>query len=305
VSYGLSTVYSPFGISSLSSIISYGLSSIVAIDRPGVSSLSSIISYGLSSIVGIDRPGVSSLSSIISYGLSTVGYVTSNTFNREFLPSSIGATGINRNNQIDSVPDAISKIDYAFERLISKPPVPVLYERGTGIYSNIYTTNAFSVTFSNPPAFYFLGHIVPEILYAEISLSYSSGTTPPTTNPYSNINIFTVRTEHRINNPGISNYLSNDGTISIPTTTIIFNGNSNFGQNVFNTITQDNKFIYTYTLYNFSNYSFSNFNPYIFTFRWINNATYPVSNNYYSNYLIFGGYEDGIISYTSNIQMSI
>ena len=74
VRYGLSTVYSPYGISSLSSIMSYGLSSLIeATINPGVSSLSSIVSYGLSSLVaGTINPGVSSLSSIVSYGLSTV-----------------------------------------------------------------------------------------------------------------------------------------------------------------------------------------------------------------------------------------
>ena len=62
------------GVSSLSSIISYGLSTVSAgAINPGVSSLSSIISYGLSSVAaGATNPGVSSLSSIVSYGLSTV-----------------------------------------------------------------------------------------------------------------------------------------------------------------------------------------------------------------------------------------
>jgi hypothetical protein len=68
ISYGLSTVYSPYGVSSLSSIVSYGLSTVYS--PYGVSSLSSIISYGLSTIYS--PYGVSSLSSIISYGLSTV-----------------------------------------------------------------------------------------------------------------------------------------------------------------------------------------------------------------------------------------
>jgi hypothetical protein len=74
ISYGLSSIVGidrP-GTSSLSSIVSYGLSTVAAQPHYGVSSLSSIVSYGLSSIVGIDRPGTSSLSSIVSYGLSTV-----------------------------------------------------------------------------------------------------------------------------------------------------------------------------------------------------------------------------------------
>jgi hypothetical protein len=58
------------GISSLSSIVSYGLSSVVGINRIGVSSLSSIVSYGLSSLRV--APGISSLSSIVSYGLSSL-----------------------------------------------------------------------------------------------------------------------------------------------------------------------------------------------------------------------------------------
>ena len=60
------------GVSSISSIVSYGLSSVVGINATGLSSLSSIVSYGLSSVVGINGPGTSSLSSIVSYGLSSV-----------------------------------------------------------------------------------------------------------------------------------------------------------------------------------------------------------------------------------------
>ena len=68
VSYGLSSVNGGRGISSLSSIVSYGLSTVNG--GGGVSSLSSIVSYGLSSVSG--GMGISSLSSIVSYGLSTV-----------------------------------------------------------------------------------------------------------------------------------------------------------------------------------------------------------------------------------------
>ena len=80
VRYGLSTVYSPYGVSSLSSIMSYGLSSLVAgTINPGVSSLSSIVSYGLSTIsVAARNPGISSLSSIVSYGLSTISVAARN-----------------------------------------------------------------------------------------------------------------------------------------------------------------------------------------------------------------------------------
>ena len=70
VSYGLSTVAAQphTGVSSLSSIVSYGLSTIYS--PYGISSLSSIVSYGLSTVYS--PYGVSSLSSIVSYGLSTV-----------------------------------------------------------------------------------------------------------------------------------------------------------------------------------------------------------------------------------------
>jgi len=73
VSYGLSTVAAQPapGISSLSSIVSYGLSSVNG--GSGISSLSSIVSYGISSVLGKgNAPGISSLSSIVSYGLSSV-----------------------------------------------------------------------------------------------------------------------------------------------------------------------------------------------------------------------------------------
>ena len=83
VSYGLSTVAAQphYGLSSLSSIVSYGLSTVAAKPHIGVSSLSSIVSYGLSTIAAKPHTGVSSLSSIVSYGLSTVWnyFVLSNT----------------------------------------------------------------------------------------------------------------------------------------------------------------------------------------------------------------------------------
>ena len=77
VSYGLSTVgagaINP-GVSSLSSIVAYGLSSIAdGAGGTGTSTLSSIVSYGLSSIAdGAGGTGTSTLSSIVSYGLSSV-----------------------------------------------------------------------------------------------------------------------------------------------------------------------------------------------------------------------------------------
>jgi len=76
VSYGLSTVSGGQGISSLSSIVAYGLSTVNG--GMGISSLSSIVSYGLSSVLGTgNASGISSLSSIVSYGLSSI--INSNT----------------------------------------------------------------------------------------------------------------------------------------------------------------------------------------------------------------------------------
>ena len=82
VSYGLSSLggISGLGLSSLSSIVSYGLSTLSKQPNQGVSSLSSIVSYGLSSLGGLGGPGISSLSSIVSYGLSSlVGITGSNS----------------------------------------------------------------------------------------------------------------------------------------------------------------------------------------------------------------------------------
>ena len=60
-----------YGVSTLSSIVAYGLSTVSFQPTPGVSSLSSIVAYGLSSVYGGE--GISSLSSIVAYGLSTFG----------------------------------------------------------------------------------------------------------------------------------------------------------------------------------------------------------------------------------------
>jgi len=91
VSYGLSTVAAGAtnpGVSSLSSIISYGLSSLYSPD--GISSLSSIISYGLSSLTLIPDVGLSSLSSIVSYGISSF----STSIGQVFIGSSIIGSNI-------------------------------------------------------------------------------------------------------------------------------------------------------------------------------------------------------------------
>ena len=79
VSYGLSSIRVDLGISSLSSIVSYGLSSLGGQTSPGISSLSSIVSYGLSSLRTPINPGVSSLSSIVSYGLSSINNLVNNS----------------------------------------------------------------------------------------------------------------------------------------------------------------------------------------------------------------------------------
>ena len=66
------------GLSTLSSIVSYGLSSVAEQPNPGLSTLSSIVSYGLSSVLGAGNAiGISSLSSVVSYGLSSI--LNSNT----------------------------------------------------------------------------------------------------------------------------------------------------------------------------------------------------------------------------------
>jgi len=72
LSYGLSSINGFSGLSSLSSIVSYGLSSLGASGSFGISSLSSIVSYGLSSLGASGSFGISSLSSIVSYGLSSI-----------------------------------------------------------------------------------------------------------------------------------------------------------------------------------------------------------------------------------------
>ena len=115
LTYGLSTItYPGYGLSSLSSIVSYGLSSILGgpidnVPNSGVSSLSSIISYGLSSVsAGAQNPGVSSLSSIISYGLSSVQTIniTCNISNIQ-----VGGTQCNiTNNYINSNGTGISSL---------------------------------------------------------------------------------------------------------------------------------------------------------------------------------------------------
>jgi len=121
VSYGLSTVYSPYGISSLSSIVSYGLSTVYS--PYGISSLSSIVSYGLSTVYS--PYGISSLSSIVSYGLSTVGLIGNGTFKANSI-GGIGISSVNCNvGGADSLTTAIQKTDdWIFTNLIGQSPFP-------------------------------------------------------------------------------------------------------------------------------------------------------------------------------------
>jgi hypothetical protein len=294
ISYGFSTLAlqpSP-GVSSLSTILSYGLSSLIAgTINPGVSSLSTILSYGLSSLIaGTINPGVSTLSTVVSYGLSTVSLVNSNTLNHTFLPSSIGGTDINRNNVPDTVTNAFAKIDTVFERLISKPPKPQLNTNSTDLLqTNFVGEREFNLNLSNPPSFYMLGQIVPTILYGEFSLSYSN-TPVGVTNPYSNINLFTTLTGLNSNNPGAPGFLNLDGSLAVTTTSINFTMSPYEGpSNYFITRTSNIQYIYDYDIFNYSNVELSNNNPYIFKFRWLNNATYPPgSNNYFQALINFG-----------------
>ena len=163
VSYGLSTLYSPYGISSLSSIVSYGLSSLGGAAGEGVSSLSSIVSYGLSSVVGVNTNGISSLSSIVSYGLSSLKGAASN-FKLEpsisFHPLNIGGTGIlgtNTQDNNDTYTSALAKIDsWLYTNIVDQPPAPTFGETKTNTTSNIRI-------FWNPPPQFQIGILGPSV----------------------------------------------------------------------------------------------------------------------------------------------
>ena len=74
------------------------------------------------------------------------------------------------------------------EKLISKPPKPTLYTGNLPPFlSNIVGGSQLRLNFSNPPAFYFAGQVIPTILYAQISLDYSNSP-GAINNPYSNMN---------------------------------------------------------------------------------------------------------------------
>jgi len=287
ISYGLSTVYSPYGISSLSSIVSYGLSSLGGVTSPGISSLSSIVSYGLSTVYS--PYGISSLSSIVSYGLSSVTFIGTNTFGHTFLPSSIGGTDINDGTSrpgLDTITDAFAKIDNLFEKLISKPPAPVLWENGEGEKENIVGLNLVSFTFSNPPQYFFNGMFVPDILYSEFSLSYSDDRRPAeNTNPYPNSNLFTYRIGPRVNTPGFFFF---NGKNNITATTISIGIFADIQANSGTDTTESNRFNYEYKLNNMiDSNEFLRLNPYIFKFMWTNSATYPPTDNYFTTSITF------------------
>ena len=142
VSYGLSSVNGGRGISSLSSIISYGLSSVNG--GQGISSLSSIISYGLSSVNG--GQGISSLSSIISYGLSSVnqGITTlsnsySNTIKTVQLNTSIMYTSTIYASTIYTSNIYASNI-YAFSNIFTSN----IYFTSNTVVANIFASNISS-----------------------------------------------------------------------------------------------------------------------------------------------------------------
>ena len=115
VSYGLSTVAAQphTGVSSLSSIVSYGLSTVYS--PYGVSSLSSIVSYGLSTVARQPNTGVSSLSSIISYGLSSV-LGTGNSAGISSLSSvvSYGLSSIINSNTLQPLMGGVLRVDQLY-----------------------------------------------------------------------------------------------------------------------------------------------------------------------------------------------
>ena len=104
VSYGLSSIVT-YGTSSLSSIVSYGLSTVARQPNPGLSSLSSIVSYGLSTVARQPNPGLSSLSSIVSYGFSSL-----QTYGTSSLSSivSYGLSSLRSDSGISSLSSIVS-----------------------------------------------------------------------------------------------------------------------------------------------------------------------------------------------------
>jgi hypothetical protein len=271
-------------LSTLSSIVSYGLSTVSRQPSPGISSLSTLLSYGLSTLSRQPAPGVSSLSTIVSYGLSSTQYISSNTLNHTFIRSSIGGADINDGTSrpgLDTFTDALAKIDTVFERLISKPPAPVLWEEEVGL-------NYMRLKFSNAPQYFFNGFLAPDIIFTEYSLSYF-GDQRPTYNSYTQSNLFTIRTPVRTHNQGLfflegidSNIVAT--TFSLSVTAI--DENNSYDSDISN-----GQFLNSYNLNRFyDNYGtegISTFNPYIFKMRWINNAIYPDTDNYFTQIINF------------------
>jgi hypothetical protein len=167
----------------------------------------------------------------------------------------------------------------------------------TGVKSNIIGLNYLSLTFSNLSQYYFNGQLVPDVIYTEYSLSYSNSSRP-TTNPYSNTNLFTIRTPAREFNQG--SFLLNGINSNITATTFVLNISSNNDVNYYRNSNESDRFYNEYNLNKFSNYDFSNFNPYLFKMRWINNASYPITDDYFIRYINFG--ENAILSGTDGVQ---
>jgi hypothetical protein len=103
----------------------------------GFSSLSSVISYGLSSIISSNLiDSIKSLSTIVSYGLSTVALNLQLDSNiTSFHASNIGGTGIlgtNIQSDNDTYTSAIGKIDsWLYTNIVGNPPAPTFYGKTT------------------------------------------------------------------------------------------------------------------------------------------------------------------------------
>ena len=154
-SFGLSSLYQYIttlaaysnsinpGVSSLSSIVSYGLSSV-----GGSFALSTVVSYGLSSVNA--GPGVSSLSSIVSYGLSSIKaasgqYLGYNTWVAGFYPSSVGGADIYdaSTGNPDTYTNAFAKLDvWIYKNIVDQPTAPTYFGQENSISSiNYYWKN--------------------------------------------------------------------------------------------------------------------------------------------------------------------
>ena len=180
VSYGLSSLHSPTGISSLSSIVAYGLSTVAIQPAPGVSSLSSIVAYGLSTVfVGSQL-------------------LQSNTYNYTFQRSSIGGTEINdkKIGAPDTITNAFTKVDnWLFTNMIAPPPISIFV-------SSNNTPTSCKVTFQNPYQFLtgFLAQPFPYINKLYINISNGDGSFVVNSN---------ITTASNMPFPGNTNVISN------------------------------------------------------------------------------------------------